>query len=71
MVDAITEKRNERCTSRSRYEMMESNKPNSHSTTEIVAYHKVKRIFLNLMEMEKEDPDEIQICEFNGQDFAD
>jgi hypothetical protein len=29
----------------------------------------VKRIFLNLVDMEKEDPNELQICEFNGQDF--
>jgi hypothetical protein len=49
--------------------MMESTKPNSHSTSEIVAYHKLKRIFLNLMDMEKENPDELQICEFKGQNF--
>jgi hypothetical protein len=67
MVDAIAEKRDERCTSRSRYEMMGSSKPKSHSASEIVAYHKVKRIFLNLKEMEKEDPDQLQVCEFNGQ----
>ena len=48
---------------------MESTKPSSHPTSEIVAYHKAKRIFLNLMEMEKEDPNEILICEFNGQNF--
>ncbi len=42
---------------------------NSHTTGEIVAYHKVKRIFLNLRDMEKEDPDQLQVCEFNGQDF--
>ena len=30
---------------------------------------KVKRKFLNLMEMEKEDPNELQICECDGQDF--
>ena len=48
---------------------MESTKPSSHLTSEIVAYHKTKRIFLNLMDMEKEDPNEILICEFNGQNF--
>ena len=37
--------------------MMESTKPSSRSTSEIVAYHKVKRIFLNLVDMEKEDPE--------------
>jgi hypothetical protein len=49
--------------------MMQSNKPSSRTTSEIVAYHKVKRIFLNLVDMEKEDPNDLQICEFNGQDF--
>ena len=48
---------------------MESTKQSSHPTSEIVAYHKVKRKFLNLMDMEKEDPNEISICEFKGQDF--
>ena len=41
----------------------------SHQTTELVAYHRRKRIFLNLAQMEKEDQDQIQICEFRGQDF--
>ena len=50
-------------------EMMESIIPSSHSTCEIVAYHKVKRRFMNLADMEKEDPDDILICEFSGQDF--
>jgi hypothetical protein len=44
-------------------------KQSSHQTSEIVAYHKVKRKFLNLTEIEKEDPDKLQICEFRGQDF--
>jgi len=49
--------------------MIQSAKSSTQSASEIVAFHKVKRIFLNLMEMEKENPDEIQMCEFNGQDF--
>ena len=49
--------------------MMESTNSGSHQTSEIVAYHKGKRKFLNLVDMEKEDPNEIQICEFKGQDF--
>jgi hypothetical protein len=49
--------------------MIESTKSNWHSTSEIVAYHKAKRIFLNLKDMETEDPDQLQICEFRGQDF--
>jgi hypothetical protein len=69
MVDGIKEKQNERCISRSGYEMIQLKKQSSHQTSEIVAYHKVKRIFLNLVDMEKEDPDQSQICEFKGQDF--
>jgi hypothetical protein len=37
--------------------------------TEIVAYHKVKRIFLSLAEIRNEDPDLIEIYEFKGEDF--
>ena len=68
-MDVVKEKRNERRTSRSWYEMIESTKRSSCQTGEIVAYHKGKRIFLSLAQMEKEDPDQIQICEFRGQDF--
>jgi hypothetical protein len=49
--------------------MMESLTSGSNSTGEIVAYHKVKRIFLSLKDMEKEDPDQLQICEFKDQNF--
>ena len=49
--------------------MIKSANTNSDSTSEIVAYQKVKRIFLNLIDMEKVDPNEILICEFRGQDF--
>ena len=49
--------------------MIQSTKQSSHQTSEIVAYHKVKRKFLSLTDIEKEDPDRIQICEFRGQDF--
>jgi hypothetical protein len=41
----------------------------SHSTSELVAYHKLKRKFLSLSEIQKEDPDQLQIYEFKGQDF--
>ena len=68
-MDAIKEKRNERRRSRSWCEMIESTKRSSHPTSEIVAYHKGKRIFLSLTDMEKENPDELQICEFKGQNF--
>ena len=49
--------------------MMQSTKQSPHQTTEIVAYHKIKRKFLCLRDIEKENPDELQICEFKGQDF--
>jgi hypothetical protein len=48
---------------------MESIKSSSHPTCELVAYHKVKRIFQILVDMEKEDPGEILICELKGQNF--
>jgi hypothetical protein len=49
--------------------MKESTKPSSHPTNEIAAYHITKRIYLNLMDMEKEDPEQLQKCEFRDQDF--
>ena len=49
--------------------MIDSTKQSSHQTSEIVAFHKVKRIFLSLTDMEKEDPNKILICEFSGQNF--
>jgi Mor family transcriptional regulator len=50
--------------------MINPTKLNPHPTSEIVAYHKGKRIFLSLTDMEKENPDELQICEFKGQNFC-
>ena len=67
MVDDDEKGQNERRASRR--DMTESTKSRSHQKAELVAYHKVKRKFLNLVDMEKEDPNELQICEFNGQDF--
>jgi hypothetical protein len=69
MVDVVKEEPNERCTSRSGCEMIESTKQSPHSISELVVYHKVKRIFINLKDLEKENPDELQIFEFNGQNF--
>lgn len=40
----------------------------SHQT-ELVVCHRRKRIFLSLAQKEQEDPDQIQICEFRGQNF--
>ena len=46
--------------------MIQSAKSGSQSASEIVVFHKVNRVFLSLMGMEKENPDELQICEFKG-----
>ncbi len=37
--------------------------------SEIVAFHKVKLKFVNLAEMQTEDPDQLQIYEFKSQNF--
>jgi hypothetical protein len=36
---------------------------------DIVAFHKAKRKFVSLKEMESEDADQFLICEFKGYDF--
>lgn len=36
---------------------------------EYVAYHKVKRIFLPIMDIESENPEDIEVYEFEGQNF--
>ena len=38
--------------------------------SEIVAYHKVKRIILPLAKIENEDPNLIEIYGFKGEDFS-
>lgn len=67
-MDDVEKGQNERRASRSGCKIMESTKSSSQAS-EVVAFHKVRRKFLNLMDMENEDPDEILICEFKGQDF--
>ena len=49
--------------------MIQSTKQSSHQTSEIVAYHKVKRKFLSLKDMEKEDPEQTSDMRIRGQDF--
>jgi ribosomal protein L20A (L18A) len=39
------------------------------TSSEIAGYHKVKRRFINLKDIDSEDPDLLQIYEFKGQDF--
>lgn len=37
--------------------------------SDIVAFHKIKRVFLSLKDMESEDADQFLICEFKGYNF--
>ena len=37
--------------------------------SDIIAFHKIKRVFLSLNDMETEDADQFLICEFKGYDF--
>ena len=39
------------------------------TSSEIVAYHKAKRKFVSLKDMESEDAEQFLICEFKGHDF--
>jgi len=36
---------------------------------ELVAYHKVKRKFLSLADIQNEDPNQLVMYEFRGEDF--
>lgn len=68
-MDGIKQEHDEGCENRSWCEMIKSTESSSHQTSELVAYHKIKRIFLNLADIDKEDPSHLMMCEFNGQDF--
>lgn len=41
----------------------------STSKTELLAFHKVKRKFMPVTEIESEDPEYIEFYEFKGQNF--
>ncbi len=49
--------------------MTENKSPLDNWIKDIVAFHKTKRKFVNLKDMETEDADHFLICEFNGYDF--
>jgi hypothetical protein len=54
-----------------RKERMTKNKtPLDNWIDDIVAFHKSKRKFVSLKDMETEDADQFLICEFNGYDFG-
>lgn len=36
---------------------------------EYVAYHKVKRVFIPITDIESENPEDIEVYEFEGQNF--
>ncbi len=49
---------------------MSKNKSESNSgTNETVAYHKVKRKFVSMKDMQLEDADQFLMCEFKGYNF--
>jgi hypothetical protein len=49
--------------------MTENKTELSNWIEDVVAFHKAKRKFVSLKEMETEDADQFLICEFNGYDF--
>ena len=49
--------------------MTENKQELSRWMEDIVAFHKAKRKFVSLKEMESEDADQFLICEFKGYDF--
>jgi hypothetical protein len=49
--------------------MTENKAQLSDRTEDIVAFHKAKRKFVSLKDMESEDADQFLICEFNGYNF--
>jgi hypothetical protein len=49
--------------------MTENKTQLSNWIEEIVAFHKAKRKFVNLKDMESEDAAQFLICEFKGYDF--
>jgi hypothetical protein len=49
--------------------MTENKKQLNTWIEDIVAFHKAKRKFVRLKDMESEDADQFLICEFKGYDF--
>ena len=49
--------------------MIENKSPLDNWIKDIVAFHKSKRKFVSLKDMQSEDADQFLICEFNGYDF--
>jgi hypothetical protein len=49
--------------------MTENNTELSKWIEDVVAFHKAKRKFVSLKEMESEDAEQFLICEFKGYDF--
>jgi hypothetical protein len=49
--------------------MTENKAELSNWIEDIVAFHKGRRKFVNLQDMESEDSDQFLICEFKGYDF--
>jgi hypothetical protein len=49
--------------------MTENKPPLDDWIDDVVAFHKSKRKFVSLKEMQSEDADQFLICEFKGYDF--
>jgi hypothetical protein len=49
--------------------MTENKEELSDKIEDIVAFHKTKRKFVSLMDMQSEDADHFLVCEFKGYDF--
>ena len=47
----------------------ENNAENDNGNSEIVAYHKVKCVFMSLIDMGLQDAGQFLICEFKGYNF--
>jgi hypothetical protein len=57
------------CVRNRRGRMTENKPPLDDWIDDVVAFHKSKRKFVSLKEMQSEDADQFLICEFKGYDF--
>jgi len=65
----LDKNRNELVLNQRRGRMTENKAQLSDWTEDIVAFHKAKRKFVNLTDMESEDANQFLICEFKGYNF--
>jgi hypothetical protein len=65
----LDKNRNELVLNQRRGRMTENKAQLSDWIEDIVAFHKAKRKFVNLTDMESEDANQFLICEFKGYNF--